>query len=73
MIIGVVYAVVVRSYDRKLVDLSLMLKGMAGAVGVTVLMLLVPDSVGWGIGSAIATCAVGVIAGIAYLKRLRSH
>ena len=73
LLLGVVYALVVRTYDRKLVDLSLMLKGMAGAIGVTLLMLLLPDSMGWGIGSAVVTCAVGLVAGIAYLKRLRSY
>jgi hypothetical protein len=72
LLLGVVYALVVRSYDRELVNLPLMLKGMAGAVGVTLLMLLLPDSVGWGIGSALATSVVGLVAGIGYLKRLRS-
>lgn len=72
LLLGVVYALVVRSYDRELVNLPLMLKGMAGGVGVTLLMLLLPDSVGWGIGSALATSVVGLVAGIGYLKRLRS-
>lgn len=72
LLLGVVYAWVVRGYDRSLIDLPLMLKGMAGAVAVTLLMLLVPDTIAWGIGSAIATCAVGLVAGVIYLRRLRS-
>jgi O-antigen/teichoic acid export membrane protein len=72
LLLGVAYTLVARGYDRKLVDLGLMLKGMVGAVGVTVLMLLIPDSLGWGIGSALVTCAVGLVAGIFYLKRLQS-
>ncbi|MGO4186981.1 lipopolysaccharide biosynthesis protein [Pseudarthrobacter sp. TAF60_1] len=72
LLLGVVYACVVRRYGRHLVDLRLMLWGMAGAVCVTLLMLLLPDSVGWGIGSAAVTCVVGLVAGVVYLRRLRS-
>ena len=71
LLLGVAYAWVVRRHDRSLIDLSLMLKGMAGAVVVTVLMLFMPDSMGWGIVSAVATCAVGLVAGVLYLRRLR--
>lgn len=72
LLLGVAYAWVVRRHDRSLIDMSLMLKGMAGAVVVTALMLFVPDSMGWGIASAVATCAVGLVAGVLYLRRLRS-
>ncbi|WP_427171554.1 lipopolysaccharide biosynthesis protein [Arthrobacter sp. 92] len=72
LLLGVVYALVARSYDPRLVDLALMLKGMGGAVAVTAVMLLLPSSVEWGIGSAVATCAVGLVAGVFYIRRLKS-
>jgi O-antigen/teichoic acid export membrane protein len=73
LLLGVLYALVVRRYDRNLINLPLMLKGMAGAVAVTVVMLLMPDSVEWGIGMAGATCAVGAVAGVLYFRHLRSQ
>jgi hypothetical protein len=71
LVLGVVYAWVVSRCGPGLVDLSLMLWGMAGAVSVTLLMLLMPDSLAWGIGSAVGTCIIGLVAGFMFLRRLR--
>ncbi|WP_205754735.1 oligosaccharide flippase family protein [Pseudarthrobacter sp. NamE5] len=70
LLLGVAYVFVVRRYDPKLVNMKLMLKGMAAAVAVTVLMLMMPDSIGWGIGSALATCVLGLAGGGIYVRRL---
>ena len=71
LLLGVAYAWVVRRHDSSLIDLPLMLKGMAASVVVTALMLLMPDSIGWGIVSAVATCVLGLVAGVLYLRRFR--
>lgn len=71
LLLGVAYAWVVRRHDRSLIDLPLMLKGMAGAVVITALMLFMPNSIEWGIVSAIGTCAAGLVAGVVYIRRFR--
>ncbi len=72
LLLGVAYAWLVRKHNRTLIDLRLMLLGMAGAVAVTLLMLLIPDSLAWGVGSATGTCALGLIAGAVLMRRHRT-
>lgn len=73
LLLGLLYAVLVRRQDKTLIDLPLMLKGMAGAVAITLGMLVLPDSMEAGIVVAGVTCAVGVLGGIWYLRTLRRH
>ncbi|MEV7637675.1 lipopolysaccharide biosynthesis protein [Pseudarthrobacter enclensis] len=72
LVLGLVYAWVVNRMGHGLINLKLMLLGMAGAVSVTILMLLMPDSMAWGIGSAVGSCVVGLAVGLLFLKRLRT-
>lgn len=72
LLLGVVYVIVVRRYDQRLVNLGLMLKGMGAAVAVTIVMLFLPSSFEWGVGSAIVTCVIGAAAGYFYIRKLKS-
>lgn len=72
LLLGLVYAWVVNRLGPGLINVRLMLLGMAGAVVVTLLMLLMPGSLAWGIGSAIGSCVIALATALFILKRLRA-
>ncbi|GAA1049795.1 hypothetical protein GCM10009569_19140 [Arthrobacter russicus] len=71
LVLGFVYCILVRRLNPSLVDFWFLLKGLAVAIAVTTVMVLLPLDIGTAIASFCIVALVGLAAIAIYYRRLR--